>query len=104
MPPEICELAELVESASRLLGRYGEGGWSFRLAKDAVLIRGLDFYGVERLLSAFAGMDSLTDLVIHPLNGHRIEEGEAMLANERLSRLLTDISARARKLRQGQTN
>jgi hypothetical protein len=74
MRPEIQELVELLNATKLLLAKYGETQWSEWLAKDSLLIKNLDLHGVEHLLSAYGGMGSINDLLIHPTNGHKIEE------------------------------
>jgi hypothetical protein len=61
-------------------------------------VRGLDLYGVEHLLSAFGGMGSINDLVIHPMNGHRVIEAEIKVVNDELQTLLGKIKGLATKL------
>ncbi len=95
---EVQGLAESLEYASDFLSKYGVPNWASWLAKDARLVRNGDYYGVEHLLSAFGGMGSLNDLVLHPTNGHLIPEADVGQVNEELQAMLGDISGRARKL------
>jgi hypothetical protein len=95
---EVQGLAESLESASDFLQKYGVSSWASWLAKDAKLVRNGDFYGVEHLLSAFGGMGSLNDLVLHPINGQSIPEADVGRINEELQAMLADVSGRARKL------
>ncbi len=96
--PEIKCLANSLESASEFLLKYGVPSWSSWLAKDARLIRNGDFYGVEHLLSAFGGMGSLNDLVLHPINGHPVPDTDVNRVNDEWQAMLSDISTKARKL------
>ncbi len=98
MNPEIRELAEMLETAQALLAKHEEYHWSDWLAKDARRVRNLDLYGVEHLLSAFGGMGSINDLIIHPINGHSIHVSEVDSVNEKLRLLLKKISTLANKL------
>jgi len=95
---EVQGLAESLEYASDFLLKYGVPSWASWLAKDARLVRNGDYYGVEHLLSAFGGMGSLNDLVLHPMNGHSIPEVDIGRVNEELQAMLGNISGRARKL------
>lgn len=96
--PEIKALAEVLERAQALLTKHGEKHWAFWLEQDARRIRNLDLYGVEHLLSAFGGMGSINDLVLHPLNGHLIQESETDEANTKLANLLDKANRLAKKL------
>ena len=99
MRPEIAELSHAVEAASRLLLASGEKRWGEWLRSDAERIRSLDFYGVEHLLSAFGGIGSLNDLVLHPSNGHSITAADADGANGKVRSLLSSIYTQAERLR-----
>lgn len=98
MDPDVARLAELIEAAEALLSSHGESHWSHWLAKDARLIRHLDLQGVEHFLSAFGGMGSINDLVLHPMNGHRIAEHEVDKANTLFRDLLYEAHELARQL------
>ena len=87
MHPEIEELANCLNAAVNLLRSVGEAKWSNWLSTDEQRIRQLDFYGIEHLLSAFGGMGSINDLVLHPINGHKIEISEISATNERFQEL-----------------
>lgn len=104
MHPDIQELLELLEAAQSLLASYGEKRWSNWLEKNARLIKNLDLYGVEQLLTAYGGMGSLNDLVIHPINGHQIKESEINSANEDFEILRTKIYSLAKKLATEEAN
>lgn len=95
---EVHGLAESLQHASEFLLKHGVPSWAAWLAKDARLVRNGDYYGVEHLLSAFGGMGSLNDLVLHPMNGHSVSEAEVERVNEELQAMLGDLSGRARKL------
>lgn len=65
MRPEIETLATLLDEAEALLRTYEHFQWADWLSKDARRIRNLDFYGVEHLLSAYGGMGSFNDIILH---------------------------------------
>lgn len=104
MHPDIQELLVLLEAAQSLLARYGEKHWSNWLEKNARLIKNLDLYGVEQILTAYGGMGSINDLVIHPINGHQIKESEINSANEDFESLRTKIYSLAKKLATEEAN
>ncbi|NGY04733.1 DUF6966 domain-containing protein [Solimonas terrae] len=82
------QLLHVIEEAAALMRSVGEDHWAGWLEKDARWIRASDFYGVQHFYSAFGGMGSITDLVIHPLNKHRVAESEISAVNDRLQYLL----------------
>lgn len=99
MGPKTARLIELLEAASALLRACGEAHWSAWLEKDLARLRRGDFSGVEHFLSAFGGMGSLSDLVLHPENGDRLSYAEVKDVNARLHQLLTEAWALAQDLR-----
>jgi hypothetical protein len=98
MHPEIQELVELLNATKLLLAKYGETQWSEWLAKDSLLIENLDLHGVEHLLSAYGGMGSINDVLIHPANGHKIQEADVAKVNDELRSLLSKVIALSKKL------
>lgn len=87
--PKTAELLMVLESLSELLREVGdEAHWVNWFERDANCLRMGDFYGIEHFLRAFGGMGSISDLVLHPLNGHRIAEDEVSGTNKRLQELL----------------
>lgn len=98
MHPDIHSLVTLLEEAEALLRKHGVFRWAAWLEKDARLIRELDFYGVQHLLSAFGGMGSLNDLgLAHPSK----ENPNALVTSDddaRFQSLLSEIHALATKL------
>jgi len=98
MHPDIQKLIDSLDEAQSLLDQYGVTDWGNWLEKDARLIKNLDFYGIEHLLSAYGGMGSINDLVIHHINGHKIKEPEVNSVNERFDLLRTKIYSLAKKL------
>lgn len=64
-----------------------------------MLLRASDLEGVRHFLSAFEGMGSINDLVLHPINGHRIAESDVTKVNENLRALLSEAWELAREVR-----
>jgi len=95
---EIEALAAMIEEAESILRKYEISHWADWLKKDALLIRKLDFYGIEHLLSAFGGMGSLNDLGLAKPS----TENPAVLVTSaddgRFQSLLNDIHSLATKL------
>ena len=92
--PEIAALADqLIGAATELaefLRLFGEDGWADWVGRDVARIRAGDRYGVDHLLTAFGGMGSLSDLLIHPVNGYDVQMADVPSANNQL----TDLRAR----------
>jgi hypothetical protein len=99
MGPKTTELVTLLEAVASLLRSCGEEHWASWLEKDAVLLSASDFGGIEHFLGAFGGMGSINDLVLHPVNGHRLVESEIAPVNERLQALLSQVGELARQIR-----
>ena len=81
-----------------LLGSVGETHWTNWLQTDLRRLRSGDTYALPHLLQAFGGMGSLNDLVVHPLNGHVVDEHKAAQINDRLRDLRGDIYRLANEL------
>lgn len=58
-----------------------------------------DAQGLDHLRSAFGGMGSLNDLVIHPMNGHTVDAGSIDRLNDELTQLRSDVYRLAITLR-----
>ncbi len=97
--PKTAELITLLDSVIALLRSCDEEQWAPWLERDAARLRAGDFEGIAHFLRAFGGMGSINDLVLHPINGHRLTELEAAQANERLQALLSNASELARQIR-----
>jgi len=98
MPSEIDALAHILDEAEALFRPYGQVRWPEWLAKDARLIRSLDGYGIDHLLSAYGGMGSVNDVVLQRNNdgvGLLLDVGD----NERFDKLRSEIYGLARRLR-----
>ncbi|MEL3922040.1 hypothetical protein V1481_01605 [Aeromonas enteropelogenes] len=87
-----------MNEAIELLQSVKEKHWSTWLAHDAALIEKRDLRGIEHLLSAFGGMGSLNDLVIHPINGHEVQDFAIDKANRKLQKILGEIWSLAKQL------
>ena len=87
MDPKTKELLSLLDQTIELLDRYEEAHWSRRLEKAKKRIENRDFSGVTYLLSAYGDLGSFNDLVIHPLNGHKIDDDVVPAVNEKLDSL-----------------
>ncbi len=99
MGPTTRELVERLRQLQASLERLGEAHWAGWIARDIDLLELSDFYGIEHFLSAFGGMGSLNDLVIHPLNGHTCSEAEVESVNARLRAELSDAHALAAEIK-----
>lgn len=98
MPSEIDTLAEMLDKAEALPRSYEQIQWAKWLSNDARMIRSLDGYGIEHLLSAYGGMGSINDVVLQ-----RITTGNEVVVpesdNERFALLRNEIYVLARSLR-----
>lgn len=92
-------IAELGRGAA-LLDRHGVNArWSSLLRSYADRL-GQGDRGVARdLLRQFGGMGSFNDVVIHPLNGHRIRDKDVDPVNKELDRIRHRLYTVARDLR-----
>ena len=98
MNSEIEALVSMLEETAELLRESGFAGWSEWFLIDAKRIRSLDFFGIEHLLTAFGGMGSFNDVVLHSRNEDG-SPGHALHAeNEKLDSLRTRIYNLANKM------
>lgn len=97
--PDVEELANRLQMLSNFLVEVGEERWAKWFAQDSQRVLLKDFYGVEHTLSAFGGMGSVNDLIIHPINRHRVDETEVKAVNEKLQKLLSRVYTLADQLR-----
>ncbi|MBJ2330213.1 DUF6966 domain-containing protein [Dickeya solani] len=96
--PDVEALSQDLPVLIDFLLSVGEKHWAHWFKKNAELIRGSDFRGIEGILSSFGGMGSINDLVIHPMNGHTITEEQIQTANVTLESLLNSVAEKAQKL------
>ena len=61
---------------SEILKKYEFSQWEAWVRRDVDRIVDSDYQGLVSLLTAFGGMGSLSDVVVHPMNGHDIEPGD----------------------------
>jgi hypothetical protein len=80
----MTELIGLLEESSAFLEVYGEKSYSAWLSNCATMLKNDDLSGIDRLLRGFGGMGSFNDLVLSPLNNHKIDESEVVFANNKL--------------------
>jgi hypothetical protein len=88
------DLLAVLDSLSDLLARYDEHQWARWIKTDRQCIAG-DVSGIDHLLRAYGGMGSLNDLVIMPINGHKVDPGDVDAVNARLSHLRSQAYAAA---------
>jgi Domain of unknown function (DUF6966) len=77
-------LLDDLRRAAALLRTYHEDHWAQWLERDTARIEHGDRYGLEHLLTASGGMGSLNDLIIHRVNGHAVDDHDAVAVNESL--------------------
>jgi hypothetical protein len=97
MNVEIEALAIKLDEAEVLLRSHEQTQWADWLCKDARLIRGLDFHGIEHLLSAYGGMGSINDIVLQRSNQSGLYV--ATEENKRFDTLRAEIYSAAKKLK-----
>jgi hypothetical protein len=88
-----------MEHLAAMLSEHGETHWAEWIRRDRVKIARHQRHGLDSLLSAFGGMGSLSDVVIHPGNGHSMELDEAARVNKRLTVLRSAVHRDASALR-----
>lgn len=72
MGPKTLELINQLDSLYNLLIQVEEKHWSQFILTCKKEIESGDFQGITRFCSSNGGMASLNDLVIHPMNNHKI--------------------------------
>jgi hypothetical protein len=80
-------LIETLTELSSLLRQHDEQHWASWIDSDLRRIGSGDLNGVTHLLSAYGGMGSFNDLVLHPANGHRVDTASIVRVNDALSLL-----------------
>lgn len=92
-------LLDVLSHLAALLEKHGEHWWSKVVREDPQQLRSGYSYALDHLLSAFGGMGSLSDLVLHPINGHDVSEANIEVSNEQLAALLERVWSEASELR-----
>jgi Domain of unknown function (DUF6966) len=95
----MTELIGLLEESSAFLEVYGVKSYSAWLRNCATMLKNNDLSGIDKLLREFAGMGSFNDLVISPMNNHKIDESEVDFANTKLDEYRRKIYQLASGLR-----
>ncbi|MFN6136716.1 MAG: DUF6966 domain-containing protein [Bacteroidota bacterium] len=88
----------MLEQATQFLQARDENHWATWLADCATRLRRQEIAGIEHLLDAYGGMGSFNDLMLHPINGHRIDESDVDEVNERLQAIRTSLYALAQEI------
>ena len=93
------ELLAKLDQLVTLLTRCDVSDWVDWLTRARESLAHSDAQGLDHLRSAFGGMGSLNDLVIHPMNGHTVDAGSIDRLNDELTRLRSDVYRLAITLR-----
>ncbi len=88
----------LLEQQIQLLRSHGVDYWADWLEEALERCRRFDTYGLTRILGAYGGMGSLSDLIICVYNGHRIEREDEEEVNKRFMELHGQIYGLASEL------
>ena len=86
MGPKTNELVCELEECAQMLRSCSETHWATWLEKSIALIKQGNFRGIEHFEGAFGGMGSINDFIIHPINGHSIDEIDAERYNEKMKK------------------
>lgn len=84
---------------SEILKKYEFAQWEAWVRRDVGRIVDGDYEGVVSLLTAFGGMGSLSDVLVHPMNGHDIEPGDIDRVNAELAEARGDLYVAATDLK-----
>ena len=98
MGPKTTELVNQLAECAAFLRACSEVKWAQWLEKSASLLRSGQITGIDHYNKAFGGMGSINDLVLHPINGHTIEESEINSANEKLRAYFSIIGTLAEEV------
>jgi hypothetical protein len=90
---------ERLSDTMTLLRQYKEHSWADWLQQDHDWIAQRHYFrGVQHLLNALGGMGSFRDRLIHPANGHELQEDEVVPVNKRLRALSRELYELATKI------
>ena len=82
------ELASQLTVCAAFLEQYGvHPDWPSMLLALATRLRDGDISAAAELRTQFGGMGSFNDILIHPHNGHRIDEKDVDIVNSRLGEM-----------------
>lgn len=93
------ELLRTLDELLHLLRTHGEVTWADWLDRDRRLIADGHPDALGRLLAAYGGMGSFTDLTLHRVNGHDIADDKVRVVNDRLRTLRSAVHTQATALR-----
>lgn len=99
MDPQTSKLVSALEDCSVMLVGCSEAHWAGVFTECASLLKAGNFRGIEKLEGFFGGCGSVNDLVLHPMNGHTIEESELDHYNERLQQYVSRFHQLAKEVR-----
>jgi hypothetical protein len=99
MGPQTEKLVLELDACVLLLQSCSEKHWTEWLEKCGTDLKTGDFSGIERLLGAYGGMGSINDLVLHPMNGHTMEESQVKKSNELLRDHLSNAYSLAQDIK-----
>lgn len=86
------ELARQLTKCAAFLERYGvHPDWVSMLASLATRLRAGDIGAASELRTLFGGMGSFNDILIHPHNGHRVDEKDIEIVNTRLDQMRHEL-------------
>lgn len=83
-------LEKQLDELATELERVGETRWSAWARQTATRVNE-GSAGSRDVREAFGGMGSLNDLIIHPANGHRVDEAAIDVVNASLSALRASL-------------
>ncbi len=91
MGPKTAELCALLRELLSLLESAGEVYWLEWMEKSLRVIERRDLAGVEKILEAYGGMGSFSDLFLSASNGSKIPDGSGQEINHRLESIRTKL-------------
>ena len=91
MGPLTAKLIEEMSELSSLLERVGEGSWSSAVKNAHSYLSSSNYRGIEEAKTWFGTSGTLNDLILHPINGHKIPEQEIDQVNSKLRTLSSNI-------------
>ena len=83
----VAEMDEL----SRLLENVGENRWGNRVREARSFLSASNYQGIEAAKAWFGTVGTLNDLVIHPINGHKVSKENLEQVNSKVRELSSNI-------------